>query len=49
VLRGPLELSLAAGIGVMDQPVEGLVAAVPQDVLKRHERQLDAQVGRILR
>lgn len=36
----------AAGVGVVHQPVQGLVTAVPQGVLERCQRQLGPQVGR---
>lgn len=33
------------GIGVVDEPVEGVVASVPQGVLERGEWELGAEVG----
>jgi hypothetical protein len=44
VLRRPLEFALAAGVAVMDQPVDRVTVttAVPQ----RHVERVERQVGR---
>jgi hypothetical protein len=44
VLRRPVESALAAGVGVLDQPVEPGLPAGPHGQLERLERQIGAHV-----